>query len=166
MRTDPQSLVLFAGGCLFLLYLVVRMMVLRRGRSAATAAAHAQITQAKRRAADQALPVTERAAALRQAALVALESLRRPGLAASYARRAERLDPQAAESTTLLAAALRQGGKYRALERMLWRRMSQQEKSSAEFVKALGELLSLYEGPLHRPEVAAALRKMTNSGIS
>lgn len=164
MRTDAQSLLLLGAGALFFVYLVSRMWVGPSvPRDERFFAARKRVAEAKRRARDTRVPVAERALALRDAAATALEVLRRPALAASYARRAERLEPQSPEALGLLARALRAGDKYQALERMLWRWLSEESDSSPAYQRAFDELLALYDGPLGRPEIAEALRRLRSA---
>jgi hypothetical protein len=120
-----------------------------------------QIADAKRRARIRGVDPSESAAAWREAALAALEGLNRPSLAASYARRAERLDPNDEEAIGLHAIALRRAARFRALERFLWRRLEEHpEQKGAGYDRTFDELVSLYEGPLRRPEMARVLRRM------
>lgn len=160
MSAQAQSLMLLGAGLLFVLFLVAKLVVPRRLRGRDTREVRMRIAEAKRRASDHALDRAERAAALRQAAMIALEELRRPSLAASYARRADRLDPSAPEAIALLSAALRRASRFRALERLLWRRVADGGETDPTAERALQELLSLYDGPLRQPEVARALRRL------
>ncbi|MDH5492794.1 MAG: hypothetical protein OEY14_12645, partial [Myxococcales bacterium] len=98
----------------------------------------------------------EKAAALRQAAQIALDSLGRPNLAASFARRALRADPSDDESIHIVALAMRSAQRYRALEKLLWRRLD----ADGDDQRAFEELTSLYEGPMRRPEQARVLRRL------
>jgi len=159
MKDGPASIALVSAGLLFVVFMLVKLLrppvALEEARQA-----RRTIAAAKKRARDRALPAAERAAALREAALAALDGLSRPGLAASYARRAERLDPEDALAIGLRADALRRASRYRALERMLWRRLAADVPESPALTRAHDELLALYEGPLRRPEIAQALRKL------
>jgi tetratricopeptide (TPR) repeat protein len=126
-----------------------------------------RIDEAKQRGRDKSREPTLRAKAWREAAVAALEGLRRPELAASYARRAERLDPNDAEAVVLLALSLRRAERYRALERFLWRRLATDPaEGAAGYERALQELLNLYQGPLRRPEIASGLRRIVDSKSS
>ena len=161
MKTDPQSLLLLIGGAGFVLYLVLQWLVAPRRRDAGYREARKRMLTAKRRAAERGLPAAERAAALHAAARIALEELHRPSLAAAFARRAERFAPAHPEGHGLLALALRRQARYSALERLLWRQLADDaEPGAARHQKALDELVSLYEGPLQRPETARALRRL------
>ncbi|HEX2672766.1 MAG TPA: hypothetical protein VHM25_17905 [Polyangiaceae bacterium] len=161
MKHDTQSLLLLIAGAVFFLYLVTRMLAPSEVlRDESFFAARRRIAECKRRARDSSLSAADRAAALREAAIAALESLRRPALAASYARRAERLDPQNPDSLGILARALTQGSKYQALERMLWRWLAEEPATSPTYARAFDELVALYDGPLNRPEMATSLRRM------
>jgi hypothetical protein len=155
-----QGLALLGAGLLFLLFLIAKLVVTGRRGGADAREARKQIAQAKRRASEHGLLPADRAAALRQAAVIALHDLRRPSLAASYARRAERLDPHDPESIALLSLALRTATRFRALERLLWRRLADGPQAASAADRALDELLALYDGPLRRPEVARALRRL------
>jgi hypothetical protein len=122
-----------------------------------------RIADAKRRARIRGAEPSESAAAWREAALAALEGLNRPSLAASYARRAERLDPDDEEAIGLHALALRRAARYRALERFLWRRIADHpDQTGAGYRCTFDELIRLYEGPLRRPEMARALLRLRN----
>ena len=162
MSERLSSMLLLAAGLLFALFVLSKIIPFRV-RDGAAQAARKRLAEIKARAADHARPAAERAAALREAATLALEELRRPGLAASLARRAERLEPGSAEGLGLLAAALRRQSRYRALERLLWQRLTGAGAGTLEQrgleQRALDELIKLYEGPLDRPEIATALRR-------
>jgi hypothetical protein len=157
MSERMSNLLLLGAGVLFALFVLSKLIPLR-ARDGATRAARGRLGEIKARAADHARPAAERAAALREAATLALEELRRPGLAASLARRAERVEPGSAEGLGLLATALRRQNRYRALERLMWQRLTEASSAALER-RALDELVQLYEGPLGRKEIAAALRR-------
>jgi hypothetical protein len=160
MSEQARSLALVLAGIAFVVFLLAKLLLPRGVSRSGRRAEQRRLMEAQGRARDHALPVADRAAALRDAAAIALDELRRPGLAASYARRAERLDPRDGEAVGLLASALRQAARFRALERLLWRRLGEGEPSDAGHERALRELISLYEGPLKRPEIATGLRKL------
>jgi hypothetical protein len=162
MSERVSSLVLLVAGLLFALFVLSKILPLP-GRNRATAEARKRLSEIKARAADRSRPAAERAAALREAATLALGELRRPGLAASLARRAERVEPGSAEGLGLLATALRRQSRYRALERLLWQRLTDAPPEALER-RALHELIQLYEGALDRPEIAAALRRWPRQG--
>jgi hypothetical protein len=157
MSERVSSLALLIAGLLFALFVLSKILPLP-SRDGAARAARKRLAEIKARAADHTKPASERAAALREAATLALEELRQPGLAASLARRAERVEPGSAEGLGLLATALRRQSRYRALERMLWQRLVAAPPAAIER-RALEELVRLYEGSLDRPEIAAALRR-------
>jgi hypothetical protein len=160
VSAQAQSLLLLGAGLLFVLFLIAKLVVPARTRGTDAREARRRIAEARRRASDRALGSSERAAALREAAVIALQELRRPNLAASYARRAERLDPRAPDALALLSAALRSAARFRALERLLWRRVAEATPADSSSERALEELMALYDGPLKRPEVARALRRL------
>lgn len=162
MRTDPQSIVLMIGGVGFALYLVLQLIAAPRRRRPGYAEARARVMAAKRCAGDRSLSAAERAAALHDGARAALsDGLRRPGLAAAFARRAARLDPGNPESTGLIALALRRGARYSALERLLWGQIAEATDPRAPATRrVMEELVRLYDGPLQRPEIARALKRL------
>ena len=102
----------------------------------------------------------EKAAAFREASRVALESMRRPNLAVSLARRADRLDPDGHEGLELLVRSMTEGARLRALERLLWRKLKEVEPGSDRHRRLFAELLALYGGPLKDPDRAEALRRL------
>jgi hypothetical protein len=160
MKTDAQSLLLLVGGAGFLAYLVLNMLSALGGRDDGFRKAQSRLLDAKRRAGDRSLSNAERAAALRDGASAALEGMRRPGLAAALARRAERLDPGNLETVGLMALALRRAARYSALERFLWKRLAELDGPNADGYRGtFDELVALYDGPLRRPETARVLRR-------
>jgi len=160
MTEGMRSVAVVAAGLAFVAFLLFKLLALPARRGALNAGTRDRLADAKRRGGDHAATAEQRAAALREAAVLALNELRRPSLAASYARRAERLDPQNAESIGLLATALRRASRFVALERLLWRRLADDLPHSTSYFRALDELIALYAGPLKRPEIANALRGM------
>ncbi|MDD9932739.1 MAG: hypothetical protein OXT09_04010 [Myxococcales bacterium] len=154
---------LVIGGVLFVAFLLFKLSPFALPRDEHSQQARKDLAEAKRRSRDRSKSEPERATALREAAVAALEGLGRPSLAASYARRAEKLDPQDADAVGLLALSLRQASRFRALERFLWRRLADDTPGAPGYERAYRELLSLYEGPLRRPEMAVALRRMRSS---
>ncbi|NOY89987.1 MAG: hypothetical protein GXP55_02170, partial [Deltaproteobacteria bacterium] len=56
----------------------------------------------------------------------------------------------------IAALAMRRAHRYAALEKLLWRRLDRAIGCESTFA----ELLSLYEGPLKRPEQARVLRSL------
>jgi hypothetical protein len=161
MESEPTRLALVVVGVCFVAFLLFKLFRPSRAMTAEWHEARRKVNEAKRRARDREADRGRRAAAWREAALAALEGLGRPSLAASYARRAERLDPDDDEAVRLLATSLRRASRYRALERFLWRRLAGgTDDGSAGYERAVAELLKLYEGPLRRPEMAKAIRRM------
>ena len=160
MNAQAQSVALLIAGLLFVVFVVAKLIAPDRRGGPQARVARERIADARRRASDRGLPSAQRAAALREAALVALEDLDRPNLAASYARRADRLDPHDPGAIALLSTALRAATRFRALERLLWRRVADAEPFGEAAERAMRELLSLYDGPLNRPEIARALRRL------
>jgi len=159
MPETPAGWGLVAAVVLFAAFLVVKSLVSLRPEDPARARARRRIAEAKRRARGAGADRRARARAWLVAADIALEELDNPGLAASYARRAGRADPEDPAPVSLVARALRKSRRLRTLERFLWRRL-QVTGSGPAYEHAFDELLHLYEGPLRRPERAAALRSM------
>ena len=156
--TPTMRAVLLGAGVLFALFLLAKMLRPGGRRSPAQREAIARLNALKLQARAPDLPAPERAALLRSAAGLALDQLGSPGLAASFARRADRLDPAQADAVGLLALALRKQARFAALERLLWRKLAD-APAPAVVQRAREELELLYDGPLKRPEVAAALRR-------
>jgi len=166
MSMDAQDVLLLAGGGGFAVYLLAKMLGAMGMQHPRFEPARKALSEAKRKARDRSASASERAAALREAATVALEGLQRPTLAASYARRAEKLDPKHPASASLLATALRRGTRYRALELLLWRQLADHPVASVAYERAFQELVTLYEGPLRRPETATVLRRLASTASS
>jgi hypothetical protein len=105
--------------------------------------------------------------ALREAALIALDELKRPELAARFARRADTFSPGSGASVETVVRTMRAAGRYPALERLLWRKLDAAEPGTERHDRIFEALLDLYDGPLNRPYQAAALRRLragTESG--
>jgi len=160
MADSVRTVVLLCAAAAFVAFILLKRALPLPALRPEARAARARLSEAKRRAASGSASPTERAAALREAATIALDSLRDPGLAAALARRAERFDPENPESFGLLANSLRRASRYRALERMLWRKLTSTTPGGAVCRASLDELVALYQGPLARPEIAAALGRM------
>ncbi|MBX3248198.1 MAG: hypothetical protein KF901_13550 [Myxococcales bacterium] len=103
---------------------------------------------------------SEKAAAWREAATIALDELERPNLAASFARRAERIEPTSDEGLSLLSRTMRRAQRPQALAKLLWRRLAEEPLDSPRADRLMAELLSLYDGPLRRPAKAKVLREL------
>ncbi len=164
MNADTKSWVLLLVGVLFFSYLFFKLRLSLSPGTPEVREAKRLIQQAKRRAREPGRSPKERADAWREAAMVALEQLERPNLAASYARRAERADPEDPAAVRVLSLTFREAGRIRALERLLWRRLAQVPKGAA-FTRAFAELVSLYDGPLRRPERAMVLRRLRGASL-
>ena len=181
MSSEPTSLALVLVGLLFAAFILIKLYRPAVSRTPQWKEVKRRIAEAKRRARDRSLQPAIRAAAWREAAAAALEGLKHPSLAATYARRAERLDPDDEKAVGLLAVSLRRAARYRALERFLWRRLAAAGSPDADgasgaeevvpgrrgagYNRAYSELLKLYDGPLRRPEIARALRAMRASDL-
>ncbi len=101
-----------------------------------------------------------RAAALREAAMIALEGLDRPEVAAAQARRADALDPDEPTSIATLVRAMTAAERYAALERQLWLELAKAGSGSARETALLDALIGLYRDGLHRPERADVLERL------
>jgi hypothetical protein len=157
-----KGVALVIAGGLFVAFLLVRLLGprLQVGR-VAKPEDRAALEEALARARDRSLDQTGRAGALREAAEIALERLGRSGLAASYARRAERLDPTDPAIVAVLSRAMWERARYRALERLLWKRIARGGVEGQSVAAAVAELVKLYRGPLRRPEIADGLERLT-----
>jgi hypothetical protein len=163
MNSEPASYALIVAGLLFSGFLLFKMFRPPAAKRPEWLTAKKNVDEAKKRARDKGITPRERAKAWRDAALAALEGLARPDLAASYAFRAERLEPGNAEAISLLVVSLGRAERYRALERFLWRRLSSEPlEPPASTNRFFQELIKLYQGPMRRPEIAAGLRKIVN----
>ena len=164
MQPDSTGVALAIAGALFLLYVLLKLRVSFAPATPETRAAKQRIQDAKLRARKPDISAHERAEAWRDAAVAALEGLKRPNLAASYARRAERACPDDAAAVRVLSRSMREAGRLRSLERLLWRRLAQEGHGPAH-LRAYDELIALYDGPLRCPERAVVLRRMRRDSI-
>lgn len=153
--SDPRLLLLVAAG-VFVLFVILKSR-LELVRDPDVARARRRLAQARARARAAKDDPAARAEAYREAACIALDELRRPGLAASLARRADAAAPHDPDGVRLLARAMRGAERYRALERLLWRRLDAGPPPE-EAALLWEELLSLYDGPLRRRAQARVLR--------
>jgi hypothetical protein len=165
MSDGTRSVLLVLAGVAFVVFVLFKPRLARRPRTPAAAAARKAIAAAQQRARDVGAGASTRAAALREAASLALNELEHPGLAASFARRAEKLDPQNTDAFGLLASSLRSASRFRALERMLWRRLGSADPEEEDYRRALEELIALYQGPLKRMEIAVALQRFRRPAV-
>jgi len=167
MQPDSTGIALAIAGGLFLLYVLVKLRISLVPATPAARAAQQRIQDAKARARKPGVTSQERAEAWRDAALAALEGLKRPNLAASYARRAERACPEDAAAVRVLSLSMREAGRLRALERLLWRRLAEEGDGTmrAAHNRVYEELIQLYDGPLKCPERAVVLRRMRRVSI-
>jgi hypothetical protein len=167
---DPASWAMVSVSAFFVAFLIwkVRLSALVRGpssrskRSSAPDAERARerFKAARRRAEQAGGDRAARADALREAALIALEGLKRPELAARLARRAARLAPESDEAVAAAVRTLRAAGRYPALEKLLWQELDAAAPGSERYARTFAALLELYEGPLRRRQQASALRKL------
>lgn len=150
---------LLAAVLFFVAFLVVRSRI-AIFRDPELASARKRLGAAKQRARQAKEDPSARAAAYREAATIALDELGRTGLAASYARRADRAHPEGKHSLQLLARAMSRGQRHRALEKLLWRRLDDTDLESERAQAIVEELVRLYEGPLRRRATASVLRRL------
>jgi hypothetical protein len=158
MMTTPQAAAL-AAALLFVLFVVAQALlpaIAFRGRKRE---AHGRLSTAVARGTDTARPAIERAAALRDAATIALDELKRPRLASRYALWAGDALPGDPETVALASRILMRAKKPRALERFLWRALDASTDPSARDA-AFDALIALYEGPMDAPERARVLRRL------
>lgn len=141
---------------LFVIFLAVKS---RLARDPATKEARQKLARAKQ-AVREATTSAARAQAWREAAQIALDELERPGLAAAFARRAEREDPSNEEGLSLLARTMRSANRHQALSKLLWRHLADEPLDSPRAERLMNELFALYEGPLRRPAQAKVLRAL------
>jgi hypothetical protein len=127
----------------------------REGRKRARAAHSLAVSAGS----DESVPPADRAAALVRAGRIALGELKSVRLAARHAEWAHRLAPASDEVVALLADTFPRARRLRALERLLWKSADAQGDSGAG-QGALDALVTLYEGPLARPERARTLRRL------
>jgi hypothetical protein len=154
--TDPMRMLGLVAIGLFVVFMLGSLLLRLPPRDPKKREAHGRWREAMARAKAAPTP-EEKAAALREASVIALEGLARPGLAASLARRAERVRPSV-EGARSLVRALEAGRRYAALERLIWREL---ETAEGERYDALFEsLLGFYEGIANAPERARVLRKL------
>lgn len=146
------AVVLFAG------FLLLKSRVALLPRDPRIADARRRIADAKRAARAARDDASARARAWLDAAKIALDELGNAGLSASFAKRAARNSPADPAPVEAVITALRRARRNRALERYLWRRL--QGETGPAYDRAFEELLTLYEGPLRKPERAAALRAL------
>ena len=157
--TEMMRMIGLAAIALFVVFLVANLLLRLPPRDPKKREAHGRWREAMKRAQSTASP-EEKAAALRDASVIALEGLGRPGLAASCARRAERVQ-KTPEGALRLVGALAASRRYAALERLIW---SELETAEGERYDALFDaLLGFYEGVANAPERARVLRKLKPS---
>lgn len=157
MTPEARIALLVAVG-LFLAFLVLKSRISFGPRAAGASAARKQLAEAKARALSAANDGTARGAAWRDAAAVAMDQLGRPMLAAGFALRAHRADPDNADSVVILARSLTGARRLRTLEKVLWQRLG--GTPGAAYEAAFTALVEAYEGPMRRPLWASALRSL------
>lgn len=158
MGIGTTQWVVVGAAALFLLYILSKLFPAAGASRAGTPEARARLKDAKRRARMGGSGADARAEAWREAATVALGELGRPNLAAAYAARALKGRPGDRDALRVLVESLRAARRHRALEKWLWRALS--EGPGPAYGAAFVELVRLYEGPMRRPEWAKALRAL------
>lgn len=150
---------LLAAACLFVLFVLSQAVLPALMRRGPRREVRARLAEAVAGGTNGSRSAAERAASFREAAHIASEDMKKPRLALRYARSAHDANPTDAANIELLANMMMRAGKYRALERHLWRSLDT-HPDSASFDVAFQALLSLYEGPMKAPERARVLRAM------
>ena len=154
--TEAMRMVGLVAIGLFVVWTIGKLLLSLPPRDPKKREAHVRWREAMARA-KAATAHTDKADALREASVIALEGLGRPGLAASLARRAERVRPST-DGALHLVRALEAGRRYAALERLIWREL---ETAEGERHAALFDaLLAFYDGKGNAPERARVLRKL------
>ncbi len=157
---ETEVILPLAALLFFVLFVLVKSQFSLRGADPAMADARRKIAMARQRARAAKGSPKERAAAYREAALIALEELGRPNRAAFYARRADRADPEDPASIRVVARAMVRAKRYPALEKLLWTRLADSAPESERFGATFNEILDLYEGPMRRGAQARVLRRL------
>jgi hypothetical protein len=126
-------------------------------------AVHAKVSAEVSKGTDTSLSKIERARAFVRAGEEALQGLKKPSLAARYAKYAHDLAPADEAVTAFMIEAMRASKRWVHLERGLWQTLdaAREAKSEAAFAQAHAALIALYEGELKRPERARVLRLIT-----
>ncbi len=156
--STPAGWGLLAAVVLFVAFLLFKSRVSLSPRDPAIAEARRKIKRAKKRARQAADDREARVRAWLDAARIARDELDRPRLAASFALRAARVDPDHVTAITMMAESFREAGRYRAAEKFLWRRLD--GPHGPGYDAAFEQLVALYEGPMRKRERAQALRAM------
>lgn len=163
MQPEWTPYALGTVAALLVAYVVFMGIVPTLRRRQGTAAARAKMSKAVAEGSDTRRSAEERARALRDAAKIALEELRRPRLAARYTEWSQKLVPGDEAVVPLAVAAFGAARRFAALERLLWSTLA--ASKDARHSPALGALETLYEKSLRRPERAAALRALAGDAI-
>ena len=124
-------------------------------------AVHARVSAEVSKGTDASLSKLERARAFVRAGQEALGAMKKPSLAARYAKYAHDFAPADEAVTTFMIDAMRASKRWVHLERGLWQTLdaTREDSSNAQaFAHAHAALIELYEGPLKRPERARVLR--------
>ena len=156
---DGASIGLVIVTVLLVVVVAFSAVLPRLSRRTARRGARTRMSKAVTDGSDAKRSAKDRAASFVQAGRTALEELESARLAARYAEWAHKLEPADPEVLALAVAALTKARRPHALERLLWVSLDAavEPKSSA----ALTALTVLYDGGLHRPERARALRKLS-----
>lgn len=151
-------LAVLAGLTVVLVIAQALLPLLRRTPDAP--AARARLSAAVARGSDKSAPAADRARAFVEAGREAL-ALKRPGLAARYARYAHDLAPAEPAVVSFVIEAMTAAKRHVGLERALWISLDR-AVDDASFETARAALRRVYDGPLRRPErgrVLAGLRR-------
>ncbi|GAB4210377.1 MAG: hypothetical protein OHK0013_30980 [Sandaracinaceae bacterium] len=147
---------------LFVLLVIVQAVLPSLRPASGKRAARARLSAAVARGSDTTAPAATRALAFVEAGREALGTLKRPGLAARYARYAHDLAPADAEVVSFAIEAMTAARRHVGLERLLWVTLDRTDDDAC-FDRALAALRRLYEGPLARPERARVLTGLTRA---
>ena len=157
---DPASWAMVSVSAVFVAFLIWKVRRSVATQSPRLEGAKARFEAARRRIREAGDDRAALVDALREAALIALDELKRPELAARVARRADALSPESGASVDAVIRAMRAAGRFPALERLLWRKLDAAEPGTERHDRIFEALVELYDGPLKRPYQAAALRRL------
>jgi hypothetical protein len=147
-----------AAVVLFVAFVLFKSRVSLLPRDPTLTEARRKIRAAKKRARKAGDDTEGRVRAWLDAARIARDELDRPRLAASFALRAARVDPDHVTAITMMADTFKEAQRYRAAEKFLWRRLD--GPYGPGYDAAFDELVELYEGPMRKRERAQALKAM------
>jgi hypothetical protein len=154
LPTWTMPLLAVLAGLTVVLVIVQAVLPLIR-RTPDAPAARARLSAAVARGSDKSAPAPDRARAFVEAGREAL-ALKRPGLAARYARYAHDLAPAEPPVVAFVIEAMTAAKRHVGLERALWVSLDR-AVDDVSFEAARAALCRVYDGPLRRPERARVL---------